>query len=231
MRLIALALMLTILFSSGCIQPDQPVPETPEEVTPTPTATPTPVATATATATPSPTATPTPTRNVTRGWQTGGSGGGGGSGRSAPASPPPEPDEMMLIEPESQQINVGESGNYTISIKTKAINETHFIAFDTNNNSLHAMFIGYCPQHNRTGCVSWKPTNESVWYNFTLNVRPVSGVEINKNYTITIVDNEINAKAHAQVEATVTLVPEASTSLLVLFGLFAIGVIRRRRVR
>jgi len=223
--------MIMMLFSSGCIQPDQPVTETPEEVTPIPIPTPTPAAVMpTPAPTPLITATPIPTSNVTRGWQKGG-GGGGGSRRSAPASPPPEPDEVMLIEPESQAINVGESGNYTISIKTKAINETHFIAFDTQNNSLHAMFVGYCPQHNRTGCVSWKPMNSSIWYNFTLNVRPVSGVTINKNYTITIIDNEIDAKAHAQVEATVTLVPEASTGLLVMLGVVVIGAIRRRRVR
>ena len=231
MRVTTLALTIMLLFASGCIQPDQPMPETPEEIVPTPTPTPTPAAvTPTPSPTPTPTATPTPTRNVTRGWQKGGSGSGGG-GRSAPASPPPEPAEVMLIAPESQAINVGESGNYTISIKTKAINETHFIAFDTHCNELHAMFVGYCNQHNRTGCVSWKPMNESVWYNFTLNVRPVSGVTINENYTITIVDNEINAKAHAQVEATVTLVPEASTFLMVMVGVVVIGAIRRRRVK
>jgi hypothetical protein len=141
---------------------------------------------------------------------------------------------QITSDPLQQDINIGSSGNYTITVSTND-KGTHTISFDTLDDNITARLFG---QGNSTGDFStygsynWSATSINLTsYNFTFEVKPIGGV-VNQEYDMEMKDKFTTTTFKtrvADVFPAVVPIPELATIALVGAGMIGLIAIRRRR--
>ena len=140
----------------------------------------------------------------------------------------------ITCDPTEQEINTGNTGNYTTIITTTNPG-THTLSFKTPNNNITARLHG---QGNTTGnfstegTLTWtaKPTRTS--YNFTLEVKPTNKTTTNQKYNITIRDTYLQTPSNNSIAGLIpTNPPNPEIGALMLIGIILLTLIHIKRNR
>lgn len=142
--------------------------------------------------------------------------------------PPPIPaPATLIVSPLSQDINVGNTGIYTLTLNTPFVG-TVTLSWDTGSPDVLAR-IGAAPPA-QAGSFSFTNTGGSTTH--TLAVTPVSGVTTGMEYDIDISHSQGgSATVRARATAGVVPIPELSTVVLMsagMVGLFGLARMQRK---
>jgi hypothetical protein len=140
----------------------------------------------------------------------------------------------MDSNPRIQNIEVGSTGIYTISVNTDYLGE-HIIGFDTNSDYLKAKIY---PQggpepasFTKVGMLTWTPTSGEGTYFFTYKVQPQSGITLYTEYEMGIYESYATSPFIVRAMATAGVVPIPEMATAIMVGLGILGMIGYSRIQ
>ena len=150
--------------------------------------------------------------------------------------------ENLVVNPQEQDIPIGGSGTYTITITCSShdnLNQVHYLrvsAYDENGYYTDKLTVEVTSTEvdvdedgSGTGfwVYTWTPTAEGD-YHFTMTVSILQdGVEVGDEFELEVEDEIAHGITKALATAYSTAVPELLTAALVGVGLVSVGLFRR----